>query len=89
MNPSKVFLLTKRQFIADRIRLRFRDNIFEQGAKRLEHLLKQGQKGLKKLKRANLGDVKAIKSVLDLTYGRKGKRKNQLLEVFSSILSLF
>ena len=55
--------------------------MLEQSAKRLDSLRKYGRKWLKRLKRANLGDVKAIQTVLNHTYGRTGKRRHQLLEV--------
>ena len=81
---STISLLIEREFIAGRIRSRFRDNIFEQGAKRLDYLLAQGRKSLRRLRRANLGDVKAIQTVLNQTYGRVGKRKHELLKVHLS-----
>ena len=73
----------QRQFVGNRIRARFRDNIFDQGAKRLDSLLDKGWKYLRLLKKANLGDIKAMDKVLKNTYGRVGKRKHQLLEVYS------
>ena len=76
-------ILISRQFVGNRIRARFRDNIFDQGAKRVDSLLDKGWKYLRLLKKANLGDVKAIDKVLNNTYGRVGKRKHQLLKVYS------
>ena len=83
--PWKVTTLMQRQFVGNRIRARFRDNIFDQGAKRVNSLLDKGWKYLRLLKKANLGDIKALDKVLNNTYGRVGKRKHQLLEVCSYI----
>lgn len=54
----------------------------ELGAKRIHQLLKEGRHELKFLKRANLGDLIAVEKVLQLTYGRTGKRKHNLLAVW-------
>ena len=59
--------------------------MFEQGAKRLDCLIDRGRQYLQRLKRANLGDIKAMDSVLNHTYGRIGKRKHQLLQVSKTI----
>ena len=75
-----------RIFVANRIRARFRDNRLETGAKRVADLLRIGQTWLGRLKRANLGDVKAFNRVMNHTYGRIGKRKHQLLEVSTMLL---
>ena len=72
------------QFATNRIRFRFRDNIQEQGANRLHKLLKEGRHQLRFLKRANLGDLVAVEKVLQLTYGRTGKRKHELLAVLEA-----
>lgn len=53
----------------------------ELGASRIQQHLKEARHELRFLKRANLGDLKAVNKVLQLTYGRIGKRKHQLLAV--------
>jgi hypothetical protein len=54
----------------------------ESGAKRLSELFRQARKRLTFLKKANLGDVKAVNAILAHTYGRTGKRRHELLKVF-------
>jgi hypothetical protein len=71
------------QFAINRIRFRFRDNMKELGARRIHHHLKEARHELKFLKRVNLGDVKAVDKILRLAYGRIGKRKHQLLAVYT------
>jgi len=53
----------------------------EFGASRIHKLLKEGRHQLRFLKKANLGDLMAVEKVLELTYGRRGKRKHDLLAV--------
>lgn len=70
------------------MQFRFRDNARELGAKRLSNVVKQAEIWLRRLKRANVGDVDAIQLVLNHTYGRVGKRKHELLLVQSSLTTL-
>jgi len=72
-----------RTFALNRIRSRFRDNVLELGAYRLDYLYKEGRQKLRFLKKANAGDTKAVMKALELTYGRRGKRKHDLLRVSS------
>jgi len=77
-----LFDANARQFVSRTIESRFRDNLKESGAKRLSQLFKQGRQRLRLLKRANSGDVKSIDTILDHTYGRRGRRKHDLLKPF-------
>ncbi len=47
--------------------------------KRLSGALKDARKSLKYLQRANDGHIQNLRTVLDMTYGRAGKRRRQLL----------
>ncbi|KAL8904787.1 MAG: hypothetical protein Q9171_006918 [Xanthocarpia ochracea] len=47
--------------------------------KRLSGVLKDARKSLKYLQRANDGHIQNLRTVLDMTYGRAGKRRRQLL----------
>lgn len=43
-------------------------------------LLHRGRKGLSVLRRANHGYIKPLQNILSLTYGRKGKRRRELMD---------
>lgn len=77
-----------REFARNRIRSRFRDNLLDYGAVRRDNVLKRGRSWLGTLKKANLGDTKAVTKVLEHTYGRRGKRKHELLAVTLKISTL-
>ncbi|KAL9041235.1 MAG: hypothetical protein Q9180_001411, partial [Flavoplaca navasiana] len=47
--------------------------------KRLAEALKDARKSLKYLQRANDGHIQNLRTVLDMTYGRVGKRRRQLI----------
>ena len=48
-------------------------------ADRVRKLLREGRKQLLFLKRANSGETSPLTKVLEMTYGRRGKRKHELL----------
>jgi hypothetical protein len=82
-NTDQSLSFNGRDFARNRIRSRFRDNLFELGARRREEVLRRGRNWLNILKKANLGDVKRVDKVLEYTYGRRGKRKHELLAVLA------
>jgi LYR motif-containing protein 2-like len=45
------------------------------------HYIFTDMKELRRLRRANEGDRKALQQVLDLAYGRQGKLKHELMKV--------
>lgn len=54
------------------------------GSFRLSKLLKEGRRGLSVLIRANTGDPKPLLKVLEMSYGRVGRRRHELLKVYNS-----
>lgn len=52
----------------------------EIGLPRQAALLSRGRKGLSVLRRANEGYIRPLQKVLCLTYGRKGKRRRELMD---------
>ncbi|KAI4216065.1 MAG: hypothetical protein LQ351_001561 [Letrouitia transgressa] len=54
---------------------------------RIRTVLKSARKFLKILQRANDGHPKPLTKVLSMTYGRTGKRKRQIIDLFQSPLS--
>ena len=73
-----------RLYISSRIVSRFRDYTPPNKATSLlddrrDEQVKEARKHLSELRRANLGDVKAMTKLLHLTYGRTGKRRHEML----------
>jgi hypothetical protein len=80
-------MLMLRQYVFNRIRFSFRDNVTMYGAERLSMLLRNAKKALRTLKKANGGDAYNMEKVLRHTYARVGRRKADILLVSPSILS--
>ncbi|KAF8501929.1 hypothetical protein JB92DRAFT_2741094 [Gautieria morchelliformis] len=74
------------QFFQVKVQQYFRKNIItKQNRPRLvDAKLRKARKELRRLRRANEGDRKALQQVLDLAYGRQGKLKHELMKHFLS-----
>lgn len=72
-----------RIYITRYIVQRFRVNLTADSWRRTK-LLKEGRRGLSILIRANAGDPKPLTKIMEMSYGRTGRRKHELLEVCAS-----
>lgn len=70
-----------RSYLTRYIKLRFRVNKDLSDHSRICKLLREGRRGLSVLTRANSGDPKPLQRVLEMGYGRVGRRKHELLRV--------
>ncbi|RPB10612.1 hypothetical protein P167DRAFT_525646 [Morchella conica CCBAS932] len=68
-----------RIYITRYIVQRFRVNLTADSWRRTK-LLKEGRRGLSILIRANAGDPKPLTKIMEMSYGRTGRRKHELLE---------
>ncbi|KAI5779232.1 hypothetical protein EDC01DRAFT_755465 [Geopyxis carbonaria] len=68
-----------RAYISRYIRLRFESLREVKGYHQRKHL-KEGRRGLSVLQRANSGVYPALTKILELTYGRTGRRRHELLK---------
>ncbi|CAI2167443.1 20398_t:CDS:10 [Funneliformis geosporum] len=79
---SKFFDNNARNFLKERARIRFKEYKKETNEKRITKKCAEARKALNQLKRANVFDVKAVIRVLELTYGRSGPKRHELLKPY-------
>ncbi|CAG8506149.1 21650_t:CDS:2 [Cetraspora pellucida] len=67
-------------FLKNRTRKRFKEYKDETDETRILNKLADARQALSRLKRANVFDIKSVTRVLELTYGRRGPMRHQLLK---------
>ncbi|CAG8589679.1 1867_t:CDS:2 [Paraglomus occultum] len=76
-----------RIYLKERTKERFRAHKDEINARRIKNQLADARKAFHQLQRANVYDVKSVMRILELSYGRRGKKKHELLKPFISFPS--
>ncbi|KAG5437527.1 hypothetical protein PCANB_000955 [Pneumocystis canis] len=82
MNISDI----KRNYMRTYVRLRFEANREQKSVTRIKKAFRDGWAVLISLKKAVAGDLRSYEKILEWTYGRRGKRKHQLLRPLLSSL---
>ncbi|RIB11912.1 hypothetical protein C2G38_2145332 [Gigaspora rosea] len=70
----------ERIFLKNRTKKRFKEYKNETDETRILNKLADARQALSRLKRANVFDIKSVTRVLELTYGRRGPMRHQLLK---------
>ncbi|CAG8433987.1 491_t:CDS:2 [Scutellospora calospora] len=77
---SKFFDDNAKIFLKNRTRKRFKEYKEETDETRILNKLADARQALYRIKRANVFDIKSVNRILELTYGRRGPMKHQLLK---------
>ncbi|KAG5513928.1 hypothetical protein PMAC_000550 [Pneumocystis sp. 'macacae'] len=70
---------SSRIYLRKHIRERFDANREQKCPQRIKKAFQDGHKALVGLKKAIAGDIRSCEKILELTYGRRGRRKHELL----------
>ncbi|CAG8460180.1 7924_t:CDS:2 [Paraglomus brasilianum] len=76
-----------RIYLKERTKERFRAHKDEINVQRIKNQLADARKAFHQLQRANVYDVKSVMRILEFSYGRRGKKKHELLKPFISFPS--
>ncbi|EMR08862.1 hypothetical protein PNEG_02647 [Pneumocystis murina B123] len=71
-----------RLYLRGYVKMRFMVNRNLKDPARIKKAFRDGKMGLISLKKATFGDLKSLEKILDWTYGRRGRRKHELLRPF-------